>query len=144
MTEQEIEYLAKAGWYENSSKEPSFEFLHGFDKGYKAALQNKVSDISEDGETEFELLLKIKNELLEADKLPFAKRVEANKDILNFVSIKRKQKVEPIPTVDEDELWMRIAEIIVGYNIGKKNTTTKHALNNRIDILKQQFSITRK
>ena len=63
--------------------------------------QFKQPDISEDVESEFELLLKVKNELLEADKLPFAKRVEANKDILNFVSIKR--KVEPIPTVDEDE-----------------------------------------
>ena len=50
----------------------------------------------------------------------------------------------PIPTVDEDEFWMQAAEIITGYNIGKKNTTTKHSLNNRIDILKQQFSITRK
>ena len=104
--------------------------------------QFKQPDISEDVESEFELLLKIKNELLEADKLPFAKRVEANKDILNFVSIKR--KVKPIPTVDEDKLWMQAAEIITGYNIGKKNTTTKHSLNNRIDILKQQFSITRK
>lgn len=51
---------------------------------------HKVRDISAKGESEFELLLKVKNELLEADKLPFSECVEANKNILNFVSIKRK------------------------------------------------------
>ena len=65
-------------------------------------------------------------------------------DLADNIMKAYEQPGTPAPTVDEDKLWMQAAEIITGYNIGKKNTTTKHSLNNRIDILKQQFSITRK
>lgn len=47
ITDKEIEILAKKAWYENSSQELPFHFSHGFDMGYKAAIQNK-NDVSSD------------------------------------------------------------------------------------------------
>lgn len=140
------------GFSGNTDIECVDEFLDGIKDEPFFKQENKVSDISadtkieadisEDVEDEYELLLMIKYEIQKAERLISASKcIEAHKNILNLVSIKRKQRVEPIPTVDEDkdedEFWNKVGAILngsVSFSMYPKYLAT----------LKQQFSITRK
>lgn len=76
---EDFNELSEVSWCKDKIYDNDIEFV-----------QNKVSDVSAEEESEYSLLLTVKNELLEADKLPFSERVKANREILDSVSIKRK------------------------------------------------------
>jgi len=95
---EDFNELSEVSWNKDKIYENDIEFT----------LQNKVSDISAEEESEYELLLMVKNELLAADKLSFAERVKANEDILNFVSIKRKPIIPDLATPESTANWQKV------------------------------------